>query len=188
MELRDRVAVVTGGGSGIGRATAVALRAAGAAAAVVDLDEAAGTEAAAAVEGRFVRADVTIPEDFARVVDGLEADVLVNNAGGVRKPCFPDAPPERWNAVLDLNLRAPMLAIQAALPAMRRRVGGAIVNVASTAGSSSCPIGRPSTPRRRPAWPASRARWARSPRRASASAACARAGWTRRHRGASGPR
>jgi NAD(P)-dependent dehydrogenase (short-subunit alcohol dehydrogenase family) len=57
----------------------------------------------------------------------------VNNAGGVSSPFFPDAPLERWSAVLDLNLRATMLATQLALETMRGR-GGAIVNVSSIAG------------------------------------------------------
>src|ERR671933_128649 len=63
----------------------------------------------------------------------VAVDVLVNNAGGVSPPFFPDAPPERWSAVLDVNLRATMLGIQLALETMRGR-GGAIVNVSSIAG------------------------------------------------------
>src|SRR5919205_346240 len=69
-------------------------------------------------------------------------DLLVNNAGGVSSPFFPDAPPERWGAVLDVNLRATMLGIQLALETMRGR-GGAIVNVASIAGVGCEPHGAP---------------------------------------------
>ncbi len=61
-------------------------------------------------------------------------DILVNNAGGTPWPHFPDAPVEHWSRTLDLNLRGPMLAIQHALPEMRRRGGGAVVNISSVAG------------------------------------------------------
>src|ERR671937_1187914 len=70
-------------------------------------------------------------------------DILVNNAGGVDAPVYPDAPPERWQRVLDVNLRAVMLATQLALQALRRRGGGAIVNVASVAGLGAGPHGAP---------------------------------------------
>ena len=63
-----------------------------------------------------------------------EVDVLVNNAGGHDPPNFPDTPPERWQRVLDVNLRGVMLGIQAVLEPMRRRGGGSIVNVSSVAG------------------------------------------------------
>jgi 3-oxoacyl-[acyl-carrier protein] reductase len=68
--------------------------------------------------------------------------VLVNNAGGVSGPTFPETPPERWSAVLDLNLRATMLGVQLALETMRGR-GGAIVNVSSIAGIGFGPHGAP---------------------------------------------
>ncbi|HEV8207135.1 MAG TPA: SDR family oxidoreductase, partial [Acidimicrobiia bacterium] len=61
-------------------------------------------------------------------------DILVNNAGIVANPAFPDAEPEEWLRVLDVNLRGPMLGTYYAIPAMRDRGGGAIVNIASLAG------------------------------------------------------
>jgi NAD(P)-dependent dehydrogenase (short-subunit alcohol dehydrogenase family) len=86
-----------------------------------------------------VRADVTAEPDvrdmtaFAvETYGGL--DVLVNSAGGTEPPYFPDASSGHWGRALDLNLRGPMLAIQHALPAMWRRGGGAVVNIASVAG------------------------------------------------------
>jgi hypothetical protein len=60
--------------------------------------------------------------------------VLVNNAGGIEEPCFPAADPAKWEQTLDLNLRAVMLATQLVLAPMRERGGGAIINIASTAG------------------------------------------------------
>jgi NAD(P)-dependent dehydrogenase (short-subunit alcohol dehydrogenase family) len=61
-------------------------------------------------------------------------DILVNNAGGTPTPHFPDAPTEHWSRTLDLNLRGPMLAIQHALPLMRERGSGAVINISSVAG------------------------------------------------------
>ena len=80
-------------------------------------------------------------------------DILVNNAGGWGPTAnFPRASPLQWGSALDLNLRGPMLATQLVLEPMRRRGGGAVVNVASTAGlAASRPTSRPSTARPRPA-------------------------------------
>jgi NAD(P)-dependent dehydrogenase (short-subunit alcohol dehydrogenase family) len=136
VELSGRVALVTGAGAGIGRAVALALAREGAIIVAVDVDEAAAEETVRlAGRGTAVRADVTDDDElhaaFAATTGPL--DVLVNNAGGVSSPFFPAAPPERWSAVLDVNLRATMLATQLALEKMRGR-GGAIVNVSSIAG------------------------------------------------------
>ena len=136
MELGGRVALVTGAGAGIGRAVALALAREGATVVAVDVDEAAAEDTVRlAGGGTAVHADVTADDElhaaFAAVAGPL--DVLVNNAGGVSSPFFPDAPPKRWSAVLDVNLRATMLATQLALERMRGR-GGAIVNVSSVAG------------------------------------------------------
>ena len=136
MELGGRVAMVTGAGAGIGRAVALALAREGATVVAVDVDEAGAEETVRlAGGGTAVRGDVTDDEElhaaFAAVAGPL--DVLVNNAGGVSSPFFPDAPPERWSAVLDVNLRATMLGTQLAIERMRGR-GGVIVNVSSIAG------------------------------------------------------
>jgi NAD(P)-dependent dehydrogenase (short-subunit alcohol dehydrogenase family) len=138
MEIAGNSALVTGGGIGTGRAIALALAAAGAEVVVSDIDEAGGRETAARCGdgARFFRADLSVPADVRRLVDAAQPAILVNNAGGGGHipPHFPDASPEQWGATLDLNLRAPMLATQQALSVMRRAGGGAIVNVASTAG------------------------------------------------------
>src|SRR5919197_2637554 len=136
MELSGRVAMVTGAGAGIGRAVALALAREGATVVAVDVDEAAAEETVSLAGGGIaVRGDVTDDDElhaaFAAVAGPL--DVLVNNAGGVSSPFFPDAPVERWSAVLDLNLRATMLGTQLAIERMRGR-GGVIVNVSSIAG------------------------------------------------------
>jgi 3-oxoacyl-[acyl-carrier protein] reductase len=144
VELGGRVALVTGAGAGIGRAVALALAREGASVVAVDLDEAAAEETVRlAGGGATVRADVTDDDALrAAFTTAGPLDVLVNNAGGVSGPCFPDAPPERWSAVLDVNLRATMLGVQLALETMRGR-GGAIVNVSSVAGVGYGPHGAP---------------------------------------------
>jgi NAD(P)-dependent dehydrogenase (short-subunit alcohol dehydrogenase family) len=138
MDIAGRTALVTGGGIGTGRAIALALAAAGADVVVSDVDAQGGERTAAECgdRARFVRADLTEPDDVRRLIDAAEPTILVNNAGGGGHipPHFPDATPAQWGATLDLNLRAPMLATQLALGPMRRAGGGAIVNVASTAG------------------------------------------------------
>ena len=152
--IEGRVALVTGaGGGGTGRAIALRLARAGAAVVVNDLDEEGGTETVRRIEeacGRaaFLRADVTSETDVERMVASAERtfgglDILVNNAGGTPRPHFPEASREHWSRTLDLNLRGPMHAIQEALPAMRKRGGGAIVNISSVAGHGYAPHSSP---------------------------------------------
>ncbi len=68
-------------------------------------------------------ADVASEEDWSRVVAFGDVDVLVNNAGGHEPPNFPETSPDRWGAVLDVNLRGVMLGIQAVLEPMRGEEG-----------------------------------------------------------------
>jgi NAD(P)-dependent dehydrogenase (short-subunit alcohol dehydrogenase family) len=154
MEVRDRVALVTGGGgAGLGRAISLQLARAGAKVVVADIDEEGGATTIRHVESvggeaAFVRADVIIEEDVLRMRAVAEEtfgglDILVNNAGRTPEPHFPDASVEHWSRYLELNLRAPMLAIQAALEPMGRRGGGAIVNIASVAGVGFAPHSSP---------------------------------------------
>jgi NAD(P)-dependent dehydrogenase (short-subunit alcohol dehydrogenase family) len=145
VELEGKVALVTGAGAaGTGRAIARALAERGAAVVVNDIDEGGGTKTVRLIEAEggkagFVPADMT-QEDEIRAAVRFAADtfggldILVNNAGGTPQPHFPDAPAEHWSRTLDLNLRGPMLAIQHALPEMRKRGGGAVVNISSVAG------------------------------------------------------
>jgi NAD(P)-dependent dehydrogenase (short-subunit alcohol dehydrogenase family) len=142
MEIDGRVAVVTGAAVGIGQAIACRLAECGARLVLADIApctqtlrmiEDAGGEAA------LVTADLGDDVEIRRLVDvtverfgGVQ--ILVNNAGGGRPTArYPDAPAAQWSAVLDLNLRAPMLATQLALPALSTS-GGVVVNIASTAG------------------------------------------------------
>ncbi|HYI20600.1 MAG TPA: SDR family NAD(P)-dependent oxidoreductase [Solirubrobacteraceae bacterium] len=145
MEIAGQVALVTGAGVGTGRAIALALARAGAQVVVSDVDAAGGERTATECGGRFVAADLTRDGDALRLVAAAAPAILVNNAGGGGHvpPHFPDATPAQWGATLDLNLRAPMLATQAALPHMRAAGAGAVVNVASTAGIESTPYTSP---------------------------------------------
>jgi NAD(P)-dependent dehydrogenase (short-subunit alcohol dehydrogenase family) len=155
MELEDRVAVVTGAAGGTGRAIAVRLAVEGAVVIAADVDATGGEATAARIRdsgGRaaFARADVRAAADIEELIAGAGRDgggphVLVNNAGGGGHvpPHFPDATPAQWGATLDLNLRGAMLATQLALEPMARAGGGAIVNVASTAGLGLAPYQSP---------------------------------------------
>jgi 3-oxoacyl-[acyl-carrier protein] reductase len=133
MGLGGKVAVVTGAGSGIGRATARRFAAAGASVVAVDLDP----ERCDGLDALALGADVTDADDVARVVraaverfGGL--DVFHNNAGlpSASKPVTEITRAE-WNRVLDVNLTAFFLAAQAVVPAMRERGGGSIIVTAS---------------------------------------------------------
>jgi 3-oxoacyl-[acyl-carrier protein] reductase len=148
MEPAGKAALVTGAAMGIGRAVAEALVRAGAQVVVADQSSEAGKATAAELETLFIRADVTDDGDLARLIESAERlagglDILVNNAGGAEDTAYPDAPPERWSHILDLNLRSVMLATQLALEPLRRRGGGAIVNVASVAGLGAGPHAAP---------------------------------------------
>ena len=148
MELDGKVAVVTGAAMGIGFAVAQALAEAGAQVVLADRESEAGKQAAAKIGGLFVRADVSEDDELRRMIETAERfgggiDLLVNNAGGVERPVYPEADVEHWQRVLDLNLRAVMLATQLTLEPLRRRGGGAIVNVASVAGLGAGPHGAP---------------------------------------------
>ncbi|TDD21854.1 SDR family oxidoreductase [Kribbella turkmenica] len=137
MRIDGKRAVVTGAAVGIGRAIAQRLAAEGASVVVADLDADGGARTCDLIGGdaRFVQADLR-DDDAVSDLMACQPHILINNAGGgpSLQPCFPAASVERWSASLDLNLRAPMLATQLALPAMQAAGGGAVVNIGSTAG------------------------------------------------------
>jgi NAD(P)-dependent dehydrogenase (short-subunit alcohol dehydrogenase family) len=149
LHLRWKLAVVTGGGSGLGRELAVGLARLGVRVVVADRDgdaaeATAGLVRAARVQAFVVQADLTDEDDVrmlaARARDLGGADVLVNNAGGWTPgdAQFPTAPLDAWSRTLDLNLRTPMLLTQlflADLPTSddAADTAPAVVNVASSA-------------------------------------------------------
>ncbi len=136
-----KVGVVTGGGMGIGAAVASALAAEGAAVAVFDRDPAAAERVAEGIAGAGGRAVAVVGSvaeraDAERAVEQTVSafgglDLLVNNAGVVVYGEVPDFREEDWDFVLDTNLKGQFLMARAAVPEMRRRGGGAIVNLAS---------------------------------------------------------
>ena len=145
MEIRGCTAIVTGAGAGTGRAIARRLATEGAIVVVADIDRDGGERTAREIGGRFVRADMRSPEDVRALISDAEPQILVNNAGGGGHvaPHFPEADPDDWGATLNLNLRGPMLATQLAIEPMRRQGGGAVVNIASSAGIGTEPYVSP---------------------------------------------
>jgi NAD(P)-dependent dehydrogenase (short-subunit alcohol dehydrogenase family) len=138
MKLEDRVAIVTGGAQGIGRAIADKLSAEGAAVTIADLNEDGAKAAAADLQGDGlgVRADVSDADDVQAVVDATlerwgRVDVLVNNAAIVPFVAWDDIDVDHWRRIMAVNLEGPFLAIKEVEKPMRERGYGRIVNIAS---------------------------------------------------------
>lgn len=139
------VALVTGGSSGIGRATAIAFAREGAKVLVADLGEAGGQETVRLIreaggDAMFVKTDVSSAADaeamVARAVETYgRLDIAYNNAGivGQSTPAA-DGTEENWDRVIDVNLKGIFLCMKAEIPRMLSQGGGAIVNCASVAG------------------------------------------------------
>jgi NAD(P)-dependent dehydrogenase (short-subunit alcohol dehydrogenase family) len=144
MRLTDRVAIITGAGSGMGRATALLFAEEGARLVVADCGGDAGEETVGLIEKRggeaiFVPVDVSEAADAERMVKiTLERygnlDILVNNAGIYAQGDVVNTTEEEWHRILGVNLTGVFLCSKYAVAAMVERGGGAIVNVASEAG------------------------------------------------------
>jgi NAD(P)-dependent dehydrogenase (short-subunit alcohol dehydrogenase family) len=147
----DKVVLVTGGGSGIGKAAAIAFARERAKVVVVDRDEASAQRAAADIKNRggvasSFGADVSDPASCeAMVAHSLEAfgalHIAFNNAGiaGPRLENFTDISIGQWNEVVGVNLSGVFYSMKAEIPAMRRHRGSAIVNTASAASYLAAP-------------------------------------------------
>lgn len=153
LDLTGKVALVTGASSGIGRATAELLAGCGAAVAINYRQNEEGAESArAAIEAKggramAIQADVTRGTEVRQLVSRAAEelgpiDVLVNNAGSlVERLKLLDLTEERWDYVMDLNLKSAFLCAQAVAPSMMERKDGAIINVSSIAGRNGGALG-----------------------------------------------
>lgn len=150
MRLQDKVAVVTGAGTGLGRATAELFAREGAKVVGCGRRKDKGDDLVAAIRGAggeatFVAADISDPGDVRRVIGtAVEAygrlDILVNNAsvgpnGPYNMGPVTEIPDDDWDAVMAVNLRGPFLFCKYAIPEMLRTGGGVIANVSSIGGT-----------------------------------------------------
>ena len=144
MELAGQAAIVTGGGRGIGRATALELARLGADIAIAELDKTTAEKTAGEVQalGRkaiVIATDVTKRADLAAMAERTKQqfgriDILINNAGIYRAAANLDVTEEHWDAIMDINAKAVFFASQAVLPTMIAQKRGSIVSLASMAG------------------------------------------------------
>ncbi|UIJ45107.1 SDR family oxidoreductase [Sphingomonas cannabina] len=147
MRFEGKRAVVTGGASGIGRATAERLASEGAEVWIGDIDDAGGEAVAAAIDGHYRHCDVSDPAEIAALVGAADAagglDALVNNAGaGGSRERIDAISAEEWDRTHALLLRSVAMGIRYAAPLMAKRGGGAIVNTSSVSAfqSGAAPI------------------------------------------------
>jgi meso-butanediol dehydrogenase / (S,S)-butanediol dehydrogenase / diacetyl reductase len=141
MRLANKVCVITGAGSGIGRAAAVLFAREGAKAIVADVDDAAATETERAIQdkggqAKAVAVDVSdsasVQHMFAETIEAFHRlDVLVNNAGFGFAATVVDTEEAAWDRLMAVNLKGVFLGCKYAIPIMRRQGGGVIVNTAS---------------------------------------------------------
>ena len=144
--LEGKVALITGGANGIGRATAARLRGAGAEVVLADVEVESGEAAAAELGAEFVRCDVAVPEDSARAVEraverfgGLDLAFL--NAGvSTGAGLVEQFDPELYRRAMAINLDGVVFGLNAVVPALRERGGGAIVATSSLAGLTAVPF------------------------------------------------
>ena len=141
MQLANKVAIITGGASGIGRATALLFASEGAEIVIADVNAKTGQEAATEIEktggrGCFESADITRAGDCRRVVDRTlrefgKIDILFNNAGIIRRATILDLSEEDWDRVMTVNVKSIFLLSREVIPHMQKAGGGSIINTAS---------------------------------------------------------
>ncbi len=141
MRLAGKVALITGGTSGMGRATAELFAREGARVAITGRDEGRGREVVGEIEGAgskgiFVPMDVRLASDCRRAVDETlrafgRIDILFNNAGVFYPHTVPDCPEEEWDLTIDVNLKGTYLMSKYVLPPMIARKSGVIINNSS---------------------------------------------------------
>lgn len=138
---KDKVVIITGSGKGLGRAAAAAFAHEGGSVVIADINDDAGAETVQMIKNdggkaHFVHCDVSQTESVSNLINQAVdtfggVDVLYNNAGVVKYGTVVDMPEEQWDWILGINLRGSFLTCKYAIPEMRKRGGGAIVNTAS---------------------------------------------------------
>ncbi len=145
MKLKDKVALITGGGRGIGKAIALAYAREGAKLAICartgsEIEETAKEIKALGPECLGVVCDVSLEEPVAKLVDQVRdhygrIDLLINNAGVMTRPVpIAELEIKKWDYTIAVNLRGPFLVTKAVLPLMMRQKSGVIINVSSSIG------------------------------------------------------
>jgi NAD(P)-dependent dehydrogenase (short-subunit alcohol dehydrogenase family) len=144
LRIPGRTSVITGGGSGIGRSTAILLSQNGAKIVVADLDSKAGNETVQVIrkhsgEAIFVKANVSKTVEVRHLMETAVSkfgsiDILFNNAGVPGPHSITDTSEEEWDRVLDINLKGVFLCSKYAIPHMIKRKRGTIINTASAVG------------------------------------------------------
>jgi 3(or 17)beta-hydroxysteroid dehydrogenase len=141
--VQDKVAIVTGAASGLGKEDALLLAREGARVVLTDLNEEAGRAVAASIgeQALFVRHDISVEDDWKAVIQAAEdkfggVDVLVNNAAILQYGTIEDTTLEQWQLVNRINSDGYFLGCKHGLLAMKKRKSGSIVNMSSLAGIS----------------------------------------------------
>ena len=147
LRFKDKVVIVTGGGKGIGRASAVAFADEGASVVIADIDRAGGEETRQIIQTAgggavFIAGDIADERYVRQVVQQAVGqfggiDVLHNNVGVIRYGTVVDQSVEDWDYQININLRATFLTCKYVIPEMRKRGGGAIVNMSSVQATAS---------------------------------------------------
>lgn len=138
-KLDNKIAIITGGGQGIGEAIANAFAEAGATVVIADINFDNAQAVASTLNGHAIQLDVTDPDNVTQMVTETmdtfgRIDILVNNAGiGQNRP-FLDTPLQEWNQVLNVNLTGPFLCGQAVAREMVKQKSGKIINIGSISG------------------------------------------------------
>ena len=144
MRLKDKVAIVTGAASGIGKATATVFAEHGAKVVVADIDEDRANQTVTTIRDAgnkavYVQTDVTTLDNTERMVQETlnnygKLDILVSSAGIAMRLPVADLPEEDWHRCLNVNLTGVYLCAKAAIPAMQKNDGGSIINLSSIYG------------------------------------------------------
>jgi NAD(P)-dependent dehydrogenase (short-subunit alcohol dehydrogenase family) len=153
MRFKDRVAIVTGGGAGIGRSVCVNMVKEGAKVVVADINQAAAQETADSIkkeggDALAIKTDVTQRPDAQAMADAAlktygKIDILVNNAGTDIKGAITELTEKTWDTLMDINLKGVFLCTQAVSYSMIEQQYGRIVNISSMAGKTGEPLTSP---------------------------------------------